>query len=391
MSNSTKNNIFIIAAENSAEKYASMIVEEFKKNNSKYNFFGIGGDKLKKSGADIIFNSKKLSVVGIIEVISSLFKLHKLMKFIIKEVKKRKCSTAILIDYPDFNLRLAKKLKQSGVSVYFYISPTVWAWRYSRVDLIKKYIKRIFLIFPFEKDIYEREKIPYTYTGHPIASKVKPTEPKAQIIKNENIKKNENIITLLPGSRISEINFLLRPILESLIILKKEKIIRIFLILANNIKKETIDNILKNYPSLEISVYAQEHGYSIINASDLVISKSGTSNLEIALLKIPFISIYKVNKMSYFLGKRFLKINLYSIVNILLKKKAVTELIQDDMTAENIYLESKKILDDKNFVKNMIDEFKKLQSSLTLPQSPETIIYNTITTELEKNDKLKGT
>jgi len=387
MSNSIKNNIFIIAAENSAEKYAGMIVEEFKKNNSKYNFFGIGGDKLKKSGADIIFNSKELSVVGIIEVISSIFKLHKLMKFIIKEVKKRKCSTAILIDYPDFNLRLAKKLKQSGVSVYFYISPTVWAWRYSRVNLIKKYIKRIFLIFPFEKDIYEKEKISYTYTGHPIASKVKPKETKAQIIKKENIKKNEIIITLLPGSRISEINFLLRPMLESLILLKQEKTIRVFLILANNIKKKTVENILNNYPSLQVSIYTQEHGYTIINASDLVISKSGTSNLEIALLGVPFFSIYKVNKLSYFLGKRFLKINLYSIVNILLKKKTITELIQNDMTPENIYLESKKTLTDKNFVKNMIDEFKKLQSSLTLSQSPEAIIYDTISTELKEIER----
>ena len=375
--------IFIFAAENSAEKYASMVVDEFSKK-PEYTFFGIGGNQLKKSGVDIIYDSKELSIVGIIEVLSSIIKLKKLMNYIIKEIRQRGCKTAILIDYPDFNLRLAKKLKKAGVSVYYYISPTVWAWRYSRVNQIRNYIKRIFIIFPFEKAIYEKEKIPYTYTGHPIVSKVKARETKAQFIEREKINSDENIVTLMPGSRHSEIDFLLEPILESIELLKKIKNIRIFLLLADNIGEKTILDKTQNFPNLKITIYKQKDGYSLISSSNLVISTSGTSNLEIALLGTPFVSVYKVNKLSYFLGKRFVKINLYSIVNILAGKKVITELIQENLSPKNIFIESKKILEDKEYVKTMLEEFRKMKLSLIQEENPSTIIYKTILKEIEE-------
>ncbi len=381
----TKNReIFILSAENSSEKYGSLVIDEFKKNNSNYNFFGIGGNQLKKSGVEIIFNSRDLSIVGIIEVLSSLIKLKKLMNFIIKEIKKRECKTAILIDYPDFNLRLSKKLKKAGISVYYYISPTVWAWRYSRVEQIKKYIKRIFIIFPFEKKIYEKENIPYTYTGHPIVSKVFPSETKLEFFKREHIKK-EKVVTLLPGSRLSEINFHLITMLESIVLLKKKHNIRIFLLLAETIDEKEILDKTQKFPDLDITIYKQKIGYSLISNSDLVISTSGTSNLEIALLGVPFVSIYKVNKLSYFLGKSFLKIDLYSIVNILSGKKVISELIQNDMTPEKIYKESIKIIDDKEFVNKMLIEFKKMKLSLIQDEDPSSIIYKTISKEIEEN------
>jgi len=375
------NNIFIFAAENSAEKYGAMVVKEFKDNNSKFNFFGIGGKELKSIGTDIIYDSKKLSIVGIVEVLSSIIRLKKLMDFIISEIKLRNCRIAILIDYPDFNLRLAKKLDKAGVSVYYYISPTVWAWRYSRVNTIRKYIKRIFIIFPFEKEIYKRENIPFTYTGHPILSEVKAMETKEEFTQREKIASNENIITLMPGSRESEIDFLLETMLKAVTLLKKENKIKIFLLRANSIKREIITEKLKKYKELNISVYEQKKGYSLINASDLVISTSGTSNLEIALLGVPFLSVYKVNSLSYILGKNFIKINLYSIVNIILGKEVIKEFIQENMTAENIFNESKELLRNDIYRKNMLNEFKKLKSILALEDRPSSIIYNQIIKE----------
>lgn len=371
-------NIFIFAAENSAEKYGSMLVKEFKENNSKFNFFGIGGKELKSIGTDIIYDSKKLSIVGIIEVLSSIIRLKKLMNYIISEVKSRNCKIAILIDYPDFNLRLAKKLKNAGVSVYYYISPTVWAWRYSRVNTIKKYIKRIFIIFPFEKDIYKKENIPYTYIGHPILSEVKTMETKNDFIKRENIASDENIITLMPGSRESEINFLMDTMLKAVTLLNKENKIKIFLLRANSIKRDIIEEKLKKFKDLDISVYDQKNGYSLINASDLVISTSGTSNLEIALLGVPFLSVYKVNTLSYILGKNFLKIDLYSIVNIILGKEVIKEFIQQNMTVENIFNESKKLLGSDIYRENILNEFNKLKNILELEETPSSIIYNQI-------------
>jgi lipid-A-disaccharide synthase len=374
-------NILIIAAENSAENYAVQIVEQFKKNNSPVHFFGVGGDQLLEQGVEVIIHNKELAVVGIIEVISSILKLKRYMKILFDAARKRKADAVILIDYPDFNLRMARKCKQAGLRVYYYISPTIWAWRYSRVNLIKKYVDHIFIIFPFEIPIFEKENISFTYTGHPLMPRVKVNEKKEDFRKRYAAPGDVLLVTLLPGSRNSEIRFLLHEMLRAAALLKKEFNIRVFLLKANGIDRDLLLPYLNECP-LPVQVIDQPKGYDLINASDIILTTCGTSNLEIAIIGVPFVAVYRVNKLSYLLGKRFVKINLYSIVNILAGKEVIRELIQHEYTAENIVTEMRRILIEPGIREEMLTQFGHIRTMLTQDKHPPEIIYKRITEDI---------
>jgi lipid-A-disaccharide synthase len=374
-------NILIIAAENSAENYAVQILEQFKKNNSPVHFFGVGGDQLLEQGVEVIIHNKELSVVGIIEVISSILKLKRYMKILFDAAVKRKADAVLLIDYPDFNLRMARKCKQAGLRVYYYISPTIWAWRYSRVNLIKKYVDHIFIIFPFEIPIFEKENISFTYTGHPLMPRVKVNEKKEDFRKRYSLDGDVLLVTLLPGSRKSEIRFLLHEMLRAAALLKKEFNIRFFLLKANGIDRDLLLPYLNESP-LPVQVIDQPKGYDLINASDIILTTCGTSNLEIAIIGVPFVAVYRVNKLSYLLGKRFVKINLYSIVNILAGKEVIRELIQHEYTAENIVTEMRRILIDPGIREEMLTQFRHIRTMLTQDKHPPEIIYKKITEDI---------
>ena len=370
-------NILLIAAENSAENYAAQVIEQFKSNNSPVHFFGVGGDRLAGLGMEILVHNKELAVVGIIEVISSILKLKRCMNLLFNEAVKRRVDAVLLIDYPDFNLRMAAKCKNAGMRVYYYISPTVWAWRYSRVNLIKKYVDHIFIIFPFEIPIYQKENIPFTYTGHPLVPHIKVTEPKADFRKRESVPGDTLTLTLLPGSRKSEIRFLLPEMLKAIELLKKEFNFRVFLLKANHIDRDMLQPYLDK-SKIEIRVVNQAQGYDLINASDIVLTTCGTSNLEIAVLGIPFVAVYRVNKLSYLLGKRFVKIHLYSIVNILAGKEVIKELIQHNFRAEKIVAEMRRILTQPRVRQDMAAEFRRIRELLTQDHNPPELIYKKI-------------
>ncbi|MCP4219456.1 MAG: lipid-A-disaccharide synthase [bacterium] len=374
-------NILIIAAENSAEIYGAQIIDQFKQNKAPVHFFGVGGDRFGERGVELLVHNKELSVVGIMEVVSSLFKLKKIMNLLVKTAKERQTDAVILIDYPDFNIRMAKKFKEAGIPVYYYISPTVWAWRYSRVKLLKQYVSHMFIIFPFEVPIFEKEKIPFTYTGHPLLPAIKVIGNKEQFRKAHGVEKNALMMTLLPGSRKSEVDFLLPEMLKAVQLLKKEFDLTLFLQKADGIDRELIDTYLES-SAPDVRVVPQKDGYNLIDASDIVLSTSGTSNLEIAVLGTPFTSVYRVNKLSYFLGKRFVKISLYSIVNILAGKEVVKELIQHNFTAENMAVEVRRILTDSKVRENMKREFATIRTNLTQQDNPPEIIYKKISADL---------
>jgi lipid-A-disaccharide synthase len=370
-------NILIIAAENSAENYGIQIIDEFQKRSPGVNFFGVGGDKFLARGVDVIVHNRELSIVGIIEVISSLIKLKRYMTRLIKAVIQRKAVAVLLIDYPDFNIRLAKKIKSIGIPVYYYISPTIWAWRYSRVKLLKKYVHHMFIIFPFEIPIFEKENIPFSYTGHPLMSIVKVDESKKNFKNRKKINDSNLVISLLPGSRKSEVVSLLPRMLKAMAFLAKEFPITLFLLKAVNIDKELIAEFIKDSP-VKIELIEQKEGYNLINASDAILTTCGTSNLEIAILGVPFVAVYRVNSLSYLLGKKFVKINLYSIVNILSGKEVIRELIQHTYKVQNIIQEMRRIISDQEVRKTMLKEFQDLQTKLTKGKNPQEIIYQKI-------------
>lgn len=374
-------NILIIAAENSAENYGAQIIDEFQKNNTPINFFGVGGDKFLDKGVDLIIHNRELAVVGIIEVISSIIKLKKHMTTLVNTAVRRNTDAVILIDYPDFNIRIAKKIKRAGIPVYYYISPTVWAWRYSRVKLLKKYVTHMFIIFPFEVPIFEKEKIPFTYTGHPLLPMIKVKETRENFRTKMEIKEPKIMVTLLPGSRRSEVVFLLPEMLKAMKLLKEEFKIALFLLKAEGIEQEIIAGFLKE-SQLDIKIIEQAQGYDLIGASDIVLTTCGTSNLEIAIIGTPFVAVYRVNWLSYLLGKGFVKIDLYSIVNILAQKEVIKELIQKNYTAENIVKEMRNILTNSDVSDEILREFDVIRTMLAQGKNAPEIIYKKISEDI---------
>jgi lipid-A-disaccharide synthase len=374
-------NILILAAENSAESYGLQIIDQFKKNHKNIHFFGVGGDRLKNKGVEILYHNDEFAVIGIIEVLSSIFKFRKYMHFILNKAKEKRADAALLIDFPDFNLRLAKKLKKAGIPVYYYIAPTVWAWRYNRVNLIRKFVKHLFIIFPFEKNIYEKENIPFSYTGHPLLSMIRIDRDKAEFRKDIGLNENEILISLLPGSRASEVKFMLPEMLKAVSEIQKTQNIKTTILKAHTIDQNIITDILRQTES-KVDIIGQDQGHNLINASDIIITTCGTANLEIAMIGVPFVACYRVNRFSYHLGIHLVKIRLYSIINILAREKVVPELIQKEFRSGNICREVTNILQNKKLKEQMLSTFKRLKNNLGQDTKPAEIVYKKIKHDL---------
>jgi lipid-A-disaccharide synthase len=375
-------NILLVAAENSAETYAVQVVNEFAARGGGVRFWGIGGDRLAACGFENVVHNRSLSVVGIIEVVAHLWRIHGIMQRVFRLALERRADAALLIDYPDFNLRLARRLRRAGIPVYYYISPTVWAWRYGRVAQIRRWVSRLFIIFPFEVPIYEKEKVTFTYTGHPLLSQVRANEERGDFRSRHGVGANDILLALLPGSRESEVAMLLPEIMGAVQRLRKEFPLKVFLQRAQNIAPGSLAAA-----GADVRVLDQEQGYDLLNAADAVITTCGTSNLEAALLAVPFVAVYRVNRLTYLLGRRFLRIGLYSIVNILAGHQVVAELIQHECRAERIYEETRKILADPGLRASMRDEFRRVAASLRQEERPAAIICRQMTEELRAGDK----
>lgn len=371
------NAILIIAGENSGEKYGADLVHQFKKIQPSMSFFGIGGKHMEAEGVNLLFSIEELSVVGGIEVISHIPRIKKIFNRIKKEINHQKPIASVLIDSPDFNLRLAKKLKKLSIPVLYYISPTVWAWRKKRLNTIKKTVERMMLIFPFEEKIYKEHGISAIYVGHPLKERTRISLSKAEFFEKYGLDPQKRLITLLPGSRKSEIKYHMPVLLEAAKKIKKEYAAQFVLVLAESLDANFLTNFIpSNFNDLKV---ISEDNHEAIASSDLALSACGTANLEAALLKTPLITFYRIFPLTYLFGVRFIKIKNYSIVNILAGKRIVPELIQQRFSPENIFDESKKILDSEKVRSDMKAHSRKIKELLG-----EEIASQNAAKELEK-------
>lgn len=354
--------MLIIAGENSGEKYGASLLREFKKIQPQISFFGIGGNQMASEGAELLFSIRDLAVIGLFEVISHLPRIKRIFRKVRKEVRRRKPLAAVLIDSPDFNLRMAKVLKKQGIPVLYYISPTVWAWRKNRLKIIQKTVSKMMLIFPFEESIYRDHNIPASYVGHPLLERIKVTLPRNEFFKKYALDSQKKIISLLPGSRQGELKYHMPVLAKAIEKIKKEFAAEFILPLAENIDRDFLSNFIPRN-SKDISIL-EDDLYEAIAYSDLVLSSCGTANLEAALLETPFVAFYRLSPISYRLGLRFIKIRDYSIVNILAGKRIVPELIQDEFNSNELFREARKLLTSETRREEMKEQFKAIKKTL---------------------------
>jgi len=370
----------IVAAENSAENYALQVIRQAKKSGAAVSFHAVGGDRLAEAGAELWVHSRELAVVGIVEVLLHLSRILSILGRLHRRAQAEGIDAALLIDAPDFNLRLARRLKKAGIPVFYYISPTVWAWRYRRIHLVRRLVTRMFIIFPFEVDIYRREGIPFTYAGHPMLADLQPPAPARETRERLGIPADRRLLVLMPGSRPQEVRELLPRMIGALRILRRDFPVKAVIVRARNIGEQWLRGFLDGEG---IAVVPQEDRFDVIHAADAALTTHGTSNLEIALSGTPFVAAYRVHRLSYFLGRWLLKIDLFSIVNILAGERVVAELVQDECRPERMAEEVARIFTDPEVGRRMRESFGRIRGQLDQERSAAEIVWETIDRESE--------
>ena len=355
--------IVIIAGEASGDLHASGLIREIKKINSNLEIFGIGGDRMRREGVELIFHIDKLSFMGFFEVIKKLSFIRGVLKKMTSMIETRRPHLAILIDYPGFNLRFAKKVKNLGIPVVYYISPQVWAWGGNRVKRMQNLIDQMVVIFPFEKEIYERFNIDCEFVGHPLLEVTRPILPLEDFQKKFGIRKNDVVVGLLPGSRWQEVEKILPIMFESSELLKTRiKNLKVLLGLAPTIKKEKMEDLLTQAGFGAKIV--ENLTYDLMKHADILLITSGSATLECAILGTPFLVLYKTSLWTYLLAKSLISIPNIALANVVAGKRIVPEFIQNRAVPNQISEEMYGILTDRERYKAIENELKKVKQKL---------------------------
>lgn len=357
--------VAIVAGEASGDLHGGELIKHLKKRHPTWEFFGIGGKNMREAGVQTLVDVATLSTMGGIEIISHLTTIFRAFQDMVRGLKTNKPDLLILIDFPDFNLRLAKKAKQLGIKVLYYISPQIWAWRKGRIKIIKKYVDHMAVVLPFEIKFYSQENIPVTFVGHPLVSTVHPTLTRTEAFDYFKLDATHHpIIGLLPGSRHSEIERLLPILLTTAKKLQQCYPNALFLLpKASTISLSTLEHHLKSAPELCTRI-TESHTYDAFQLCDVTIAASGTVALELALLNIPMVIIYRLSAFSYFLGKLLIDVPFFALCNHIAYQSIVPELIQDDANPNRIFAETRKILDNEKYKQNMKLNLSKIRGLL---------------------------
>jgi lipid-A-disaccharide synthase len=363
--------ILIVAGEPSADIHGANLVKaisrkvaEFDKNKvNSIEFIGIGGKLMKEAGVRVLFDADKIAVVGISEVIRHLGLIRQAFKTINEAVLKEHIDLGVLIDFPDFNLRLAKRLYELKIPLVYYISPQVWAWRKGRIKKIARYFKKVLVIFNFEESIYKKAGVDVRFVGHPLVKIVKMTETKERLLEQYNIPQDHRIIAMLPGSRTSEIKSHLPIMLETMAILNSTHKGLTFVVPVLSAQADICNKMVADF-NVPTKVIIDDT-YNAVGLSDFAVVTSGTATLETALLGTPMIVVYKVSFLSHIVARLLLSINRIGIVNIATGEDIVPELVQDEFKPERLADMIKMYLNDKKAYNRIKQGYLKLRHILT--------------------------
>jgi len=358
--------ILMVAGEVSGDLHGALLMEAIHHIDPEVHFFGVGGERLARGGMKLLYPSQSLSVVGITEVLFKIRSILKALRGLKQSLDQERPDLAILIDFPDFNLRLAKIAHRKGIPILYYISPQVWAWRPKRVKLIAQWVKKVVVLFPFEVPIYEAAGVDVEWVGHPLLDIVKPTLSKEVAFQRFGLDPKRRIIALLPGSRIHEVKRLLPLLLASAQLLQKEILDLQFIIpLAPGIHETTLSPWMRNI-SIPVKV-VEGWTYDVMNLAELLITASGTATLEAAILGKPMVIVYKVSFLSYWIGRALIQVDHIGLVNLVAGKEIAPELIQNDVNPQKIAEEAIRILRDPILCRRMTNSMVVVRQSLGEP------------------------
>ncbi|MGV6817659.1 MAG: lipid-A-disaccharide synthase [Thiotrichales bacterium] len=364
--------VLIVAGEPSGDMHAAGLISELKALEPGLRVDAMGGNALRDAGAQIIVDNRGLAVVGLVEVLRHYPVIRRALKQLETQLEAGRPDLLILVDYVEFNLKLAKTAKQLGIKVLFYISPQVWAWRPKRVHKIGKRIDMMAVIFPFEVPFYEQHGIPVRYVGNPLVGRVKADKPRDACMEAFGLDPSLPVVGLQPGSRRSEVSRLTPTMGAAAQALRaRSPDVQFVLPVAPGLNHEMIRGMLPD--GLDIRLIENESPYNVMQVCDAIVTASGTATLQTALMRIPMVITYKVQPLSYAIFRRLITIPNIGLVNIVAGKPIVRELIQHAATPEAIATEVSRLLEDKNYRNQILADYEIVSDKLGSSQGSSAI------------------
>ncbi|MBI5474780.1 MAG: lipid-A-disaccharide synthase [Ignavibacteriae bacterium] len=341
--------VLLIAGEPSGDLHGSGVVRELKKLSPDLEVFGVGGDKMKSEGMEIIYHISKLSFMGFVEVVKNLPTVRDVSRKLEDLLTKRRPDVVVLIDYPGFNLRFAKKVKQHGIRVLYYISPQVWAWHKSRVKSMRSLVDRMKVVFPFEVEIYKKENINVEFVGHPLAEKIGTQLSREEFFRRFGLTPDRKLLALLPGSRRQEIENIFPTMVAAARRLRRELNTQVAVGVAPNLGA----SMVKAFAAGDEMTFIEHGTYDLMAHADAAIVTSGTATLETGWFGTPMSVVYKTSPITYVIGRALVGVPYIGLVNIVAGEKVVPEFVQHHLTAENLVREVTRQLTDNSYAAQM--------------------------------------
>lgn len=357
-----KRNLMIIAGEVSGDMHGAALIHELKKLGGVLEVCGIGGNLMKNEGAFLLYHLNRMAFLGFVEVVKHIPFVKQVQSELIDLVLGRNIDTVILIDYPGFNLNIAKKLKNLNVKIIYYISPQIWAWGKNRINKIKRLVDKMIVVFPFEKEIYQNAGMDVEYVGHPLMEIISDYKflEKEELYHNYQLDSSKDILLVMPGSRKQEVEKIFPESIKAAEKIADEFNMQVIVSASQNIGERFLSNLTrkKNYKVIK------DHTYDLMKYSKFGIIKSGTSTLEAALFQLPMVIVYKTSGLTYFIGKKLIKVTNIGMANIILNEQVVPELIQHDVSHKMIYAKSKEILSNQEKYNSIKQSFVSIKETL---------------------------
>lgn len=351
--------ILLSAGEASGDYYGAQLIESLYQLAPSTKFFGMGGDRMRASGCELLVNAGEVAVVGLVEVLTHLPTIRRKFNSLIAEARRRKPEAAVLIDFPDFNLRLARQLHKLDIPVFYFVSPQVWAWRSGRVKQIRKYVRRMIVIFPFEQEFYKERGVEVSYVGHPLAYAPEPAISRAEFASRYGLDTAKPWIALLPGSRKKEVAMNLPAMAEAASRIGSQY--QYVLPVASTLDGDWLRREL--HPG-QVEIKLAVNSRLTLKHARAAVVASGTATVEAALAGTPFVVVYRLAPLTWLLGRRLVRLDTFAMANLIAGRRVVTELIQRDFTAKNIVHELETILPDGPRRSQMIADLKQVRERL---------------------------
>ncbi len=357
------------AGEASGDIYGAQLVDALRVLAPDARFFGMGGTQMRAAGCDLLVDAHEVAVVGLFEVVKHLPAIRKRFKQLVAEAERRKPDAAILIDFPDFNLRLARKLHRLGIPIFYFVSPQIWAWRTGRVKQIRKYVRKMIVIFPFEQGFYTSHNVDVSYVGHPLAYVPDPEIGRPEFARKYGLDAGKNWIALLPGSRQKEVRLNVGAMLGSAQLIQASgKQFEYVLPLASTLERSWMQQQLSR---ATVPVRITEDARATMMFSRASIVASGTATVEAALSGTPLVVVYRLSPLTWLLGRRLVKLDTFAMPNLIAGRRAVPELIQAGFTPVSVVRELERIIPDGPARNQMQNDLSEIRQRLRHPSSPK--------------------